>query len=150
MITLQKFGSLIRAATPPIRISFSDVFGEEIMPDTPPVSAWGYRWLTRLPYCTVARRLTAMPMNITSFRFVCLIVVIAKSSTGSIPLPCHRAIVINTTSIKKKIKYAGKEYCWLDHFLGFQSRVNSSHNALFSGNLYENVSCIRRYAAGYV
>lgn len=77
-------------------------FGEEIMPATLLVSAWGYRWLTRLLYCTVARHLTAMPMNIISFRFVCLIAVIAKVSTGSVPLPCHRAVVINTTSIKRK------------------------------------------------
>lgn len=28
---------------PPMRISFSGVFGEEIMPATLPVSAWGYR-----------------------------------------------------------------------------------------------------------
>ncbi|EPD3613194.1 hypothetical protein ACR9TI_004250, partial [Salmonella enterica subsp. enterica serovar Schwarzengrund] len=63
----------------------------------------------------------------------------------SLPQGCGYQYNLN----KEKIKDAGKEYCWLDHFLGFQSRVNSSHNALFSGNLYEKVSCIRRYAAGY-
>lgn len=87
---------------PPIQTSSSGVFGEEIMPATPPVLAWGYRWLTRLPYCTVARRLTAMPMNITSFRFIYLIAVIAKVSTVSIPLPCDKTVVINTTLIKRK------------------------------------------------